>query len=78
MESSSREVFGDSGPQAAETQFQAAPLQGADDEEMPEIPSETERKAEELRLLYFGFATGMTIALVFLGYLVLEFAKWLP
>lgn len=36
------------------------------------------RQAEELRLLVVGFLTGLSIAAVFLVYIVLESAKLLP
>lgn len=36
------------------------------------------RKAEELRMLLMGFLTGMSIAGIFLLYIVLESAKLMP
>lgn len=46
--------------------------------DLPPIPDETARKNEELRMLIIGFATGLTIAGVFLVYVVLDYAKFLP
>ncbi len=34
--------------------------------------------AEELRMLLIGFGTGLSIAGIFLVYLVLEYSKFLP
>lgn len=44
----------------------------------PLAPVEMPREREELRLLFLGFGTGITIALIFLVYVVLEFAHALP
>jgi hypothetical protein len=44
----------------------------------PEPQAPEERQAEELRMLLMGFGTGLTIAAVFLVYIVFEYAKWLP
>lgn len=40
--------------------------------------SDESRAAEELRMLFTGFGTGLTIAGVFLIYILLEAAKLLP
>jgi hypothetical protein len=47
-------------------------------EDAPPIPTEAARQSEELRMLFFGFGTGLTIAAVFLVYLVFTYANWLP
>jgi hypothetical protein len=47
-------------------------------DDAPAIPTEEARQNEEMRMLLAGFATGLTIAGVFLIYLVFEYAKWLP
>ena len=44
----------------------------------PPIPTEAARRSEELQMLFLGFGTGLTIAGVFLIYLVFAYAKWLP
>ena len=43
----------------------------------PDIDDDA-RKAEEYRMLLVGFATGLTIAGIFLVYIVFEAAKLLP
>lgn len=43
----------------------------------PDIDEDT-RKAEEYRMLLVGFATGLTIAGIFLVYIVFEAARLLP
>ena len=52
---------------------------GAPPDDAPAIvgPGEPARTSEELTVLYFGFAFGLTIAFVFLIYVVLEFARYL-
>jgi hypothetical protein len=40
-------------------------------------PDETARPREEMSILIFGFATGLSIAFIFLIYVVLEFARYL-
>ena len=40
-------------------------------------PDEVARPSEEMSILIFGFATGLTIAFIFLIYIVLEFARYL-
>lgn len=44
----------------------------------PVIQTEAARSQEELRMLLLGFGTGITIGLVFLVYIVLAYANWLP
>ncbi|HLJ68304.1 MAG TPA: hypothetical protein VKX16_13175 [Chloroflexota bacterium] len=43
-----------------------------------ELETESERKAEEMRMLLLGFGTGLTIAFVFLLYVVLAYGKLFP
>lgn len=43
----------------------------------PPIQGPEERQQEELRMLLFGFGTGLTVAGIFLVYIVLEIAKLL-
>lgn len=40
--------------------------------------AEAIRPREELTALLIGFGTGLTIAFVFLVYIVFDIAKWLP
>jgi hypothetical protein len=40
-------------------------------------PGDTDRPREEMSILIFGFATGLSIAFIFLIYIVLEFARYL-
>jgi hypothetical protein len=40
-------------------------------------PGEIARPREEMSILIFGFATGLSIAFIFLIYIVLEFARFL-
>jgi hypothetical protein len=47
-------------------------------DDAPPIPSQEAREKEEMRMLFAGFATGLTIAGVFLIYLVFQYANWLP
>lgn len=55
------------------------PGRGAERHSVPFVdPYDANRKAEELRMLLFGFGTGMTIACIFLVYIVLEAARLLP
>ncbi len=42
------------------------------------IPDESAREREELQMLFVGFATGLSIAGVFLLYVVMEVAHLLP
>lgn len=51
-------------------------IEGADGP--PAIPDAATRAREELSMLMLGFATGLSIAGVFLLYMVLEYAKLLP
>jgi hypothetical protein len=46
-------------------------------EEAP-VQSEGERKVEELSMLLLGFGTGLSIAAIFLIYIVFEYARFLP
>jgi hypothetical protein len=43
----------------------------------PPVQAPQERQAEEMRMLLFGFGTGMAIAGIFLIYVVLDIAKLL-
>jgi hypothetical protein len=47
-------------------------------DDAPPIPSLLARQSEEMRMLLLGFGTGLTIAGVFLIYIVFAYAKWLP
>jgi hypothetical protein len=42
------------------------------------IPDEGARQSDELKVLVAGFATGLSVAGIFLIYIVLEAAKLLP
>ncbi|GAC1444178.1 MAG: hypothetical protein NVSMB52_03250 [Chloroflexota bacterium] len=42
------------------------------------LASDASRPAEELRMLFTGFATGLSIAGLFLLYIIMETAKLLP
>lgn len=50
------------------------PAQHADE---PPIQGPEERQREELRMLLIGFGTGLTVAGIFLLYVVLDIAKLL-
>lgn len=54
------------------------PHQSAAANNLPAIPDAATRAREELSMLMLGFATGLSIAGVFLLYMVLEYAKLLP
>ena len=54
----------------------AAPVTGRHDDEPP-IQGTDERQREELQMLLIGFGTGLTVAGVFLLYVVLDVAKLL-
>jgi hypothetical protein len=56
-------------PAPAET-----PVQHVDE---PPIQGPEERQREELRMLILGFGTGLTVAGIFLIYVVLDIAKLL-
>jgi hypothetical protein len=45
---------------------------------IPPIPGEAARRAEEMRMLLLGFGTGLSIAFIFLIYVVFAYAHWLP
>lgn len=47
-------------------------------EDLPPVQDPAARAREEITMLLIGFGTGMSIAAVFLVYLVFEYAKWLP
>jgi hypothetical protein len=50
----------------------------AQDADLPPIPDAAARKREELNALILGFACGISIGGVFLIYIIMEFARYLP
>lgn len=57
---------------------QSAPSLAAPHDAPPPVQAPAERQAEELRMMLMGFGTGLTIAGVFLVYIIFEYAGWLP
>jgi hypothetical protein len=55
----------------------AAAHTSAEQYDEPPIQGPEERQREELRMLLFGFGTGMLVAGIFLIYVVLDIAKLL-
>lgn len=55
-----------------------APPQQAHATPQPAVPDEGLRQWEESRALIIGFLTGLSIAFIFLVYIVFEVAKLLP
>jgi hypothetical protein len=47
-------------------------------EDSPPIQSESARMSEEMRMLLTGFGTGLAIAGIFLVWVVLTYANWIP
>lgn len=63
---------------SSEGAIEAPSISQSDSGEEAPVQSEGERKVEELSMLLLGFGTGLSIAVIFLIYIVFEYAKFLP
>jgi hypothetical protein len=54
------------------------PIAPPQHEDVPDTQDEASRHREEMRMLLLGFGTGITVALIFLVYIVVAYSGILP